>query len=92
MSRRRTGKSYVPISISLPASLIEEVEVELGPKDSRSKWIARAIRSKLDDETISTTIADASTIQLLVVLRNRGLLDEVGFAALKALIDEHSIQ
>lgn len=92
MSRRRTGKTYVPISISLPSSMIEEMEVELGPNDSRSKWIARAIRTKLDGETLSTTIADASTLQLLVVLRNRGLLDEVGFAALRALVDGHSIQ
>jgi len=86
MSRRRTGKTYVPISISLPSSMIEEMEVELGPNDSRSKWVARAIRNQLDSSSIGTTLSEATTTQLLVVLRNRGLLNEIEFSALRSQV------
>jgi len=45
--RNRTGTRYVPITISLKPSMIDEIETVLKPKQSRSKWIAKAIEEKL---------------------------------------------
>ena len=45
--RKRTGKRYVPISISLPMSMVNDIESELDAKQSRSEWIAEAIMNKM---------------------------------------------
>ena len=45
--RKRTGKRYVPISISLPMTMINDIESELDTKQSRSEWIAEAIINKM---------------------------------------------
>lgn len=50
MSRRRTGTRYVPITISLKPSMVDDIEATLGPKQSRSQWIADAIVKKMDDD------------------------------------------
>lgn len=96
MSRRRTGKTYVPISISLPSSLIQEIEIELGAKESRSKWIASAIESKLYDES---TFDEASNSKLVSELAHRSVITKEMRDALyqvcdkiKASTDEHSNQ
>ena len=47
--RKRTGKRYVPISISLPMTMINDIESELDAKQSRSEWIAEAITAKMGD-------------------------------------------
>lgn len=45
--RKRTGKRYVPISISLPMTMVNDIESELDSKQSRSEWIAEAIVNKM---------------------------------------------
>ena len=48
--RKRTGARYVPITISLLPAMVNDVEGELQRKQSRSMWIADAIRKKLDGD------------------------------------------
>lgn len=50
MSRRRTGARHVPITIALKPSLVDEIETELSPNQSRSAWVSAAIQAKLDGE------------------------------------------
>ena len=67
--RRRTGERYVPTTISLKPSMVNDIEAELRPKQSRSQWIADAIATKLAGES---SPADFPTSQLLGVAYNRG--------------------
>lgn len=71
MSRRRTGARYVPITISLEPKLIDTIESKLGPKQSRSAWIAKAILNQLQNDGGDLTVADASSGYLMSVLRRR---------------------
>ena len=71
MSRRRTGKRFVPITISLQPSMIDEVEVELSAKQSRSQWIADAIKAKLQEHELTTGVREASTGFLMSELSRR---------------------
>tara|TARA_Y100000401_G_scaffold67122_1_gene53701 strand:- start:199 stop:474 length:276 start_codon:yes stop_codon:yes gene_type:complete len=57
--RRRTGTRYVPITISLKPAVVDDIETELSPGQSRSKWIAEAIDAKLHGGG-GVTIGDAS--------------------------------
>lgn len=69
MSRRRTGARYVPITISLKPSMIDDIEAKLSPKQSRSQWIADAIGDKLLPEI--HPIDKLTTNRVLSELRNR---------------------
>jgi metal-responsive CopG/Arc/MetJ family transcriptional regulator len=70
MSRRRTGTRYVPITISLKPSMVDDIEAMLGPKQSRSQWVADAIAKKMDHDG-HLPLADHSTGRLLSEIRNR---------------------
>lgn len=69
MSRRRTGSRYVPITISLKPSMVDDIEAVLNAKQSRSEWIAGAIEQKLDGDGL--LIRDASNVQLKLALHAR---------------------
>lgn len=71
MSRRRTGTRYVPITISLKPAMVDDIEAELGPKQSRSQWIADAIKKKLDGDDGIEGVDDWSTGYLLSKLSQR---------------------
>ena len=71
MSRRRTGTRYVPITISLKPSMVDNIEVELGAKQSRSQWIAKAIDQKLSDDDGAVSLPEYSTMRLLSEVRQR---------------------
>ena len=71
MSRRRTGTRYVPITISLKPSMIDEIEVQLGAKQSRSQWIADAINTKLNDDDEYIRLRALPTGRLLSEIRQR---------------------
>ena len=71
MSRRRTGTRYVPITISLKPSMIDAIEVELGAKQSRSQWIADAIKDKLKLDELVVDVDDATTGFLISKLSQR---------------------
>jgi hypothetical protein len=69
MSRRRTGTRYVPITISLTPSMINDIEAKLNAKQSRSQWISSAIEVKLSQTTLTT--AEATLVQLKLALHYR---------------------
>lgn len=48
--RKRTGTRFVPMTISVKPEMINDIENELKPKESRSQWVADAISKKLDGE------------------------------------------
>lgn len=50
MSRRRSSDKAIPISIALPTSLAVRLDQVLSYKQSRSEFIADAIKKKLDDQ------------------------------------------
>ena len=50
MSRRRSSDKTIPISIALPSSLALRLDQVLSYKQSRSAFIADAIKKKLDDQ------------------------------------------
>jgi len=94
--RKRTGKKYVPITISLENQMINELEMELKPKESRSAWIADAIEDKLNGED---SFDDASSSRMVSELFMRSVITKEMRDALyqvcdkiKALTDEHSDQ
>ena len=51
MSRRRSADPTTAISITLPRSLLDQIDQELTPRSSRSRWISLACRKKLDNDT-----------------------------------------
>ena len=71
MSRRRTGTRYVPITISLKPSMVDDIEATLGPKQSRSQWVAKAIQEKLDEDEYNPTVDDVTTGHLISKLSQR---------------------
>jgi len=85
MPRRRVGEYFRPVTISLRPWMIAEIETLLGPKQSRSEWIASAIDAKLDDS--GTKVADATDLQLVVALRNREVINEELYQSLRAWLD-----
>ena len=92
MSRRRTGTRYVPITISLTPSLVNDIEAMLRPKQSRSQWIAGAIRTKLEGDEAGTYVSEATSKQLLFALVNRGVMTYSAAQIFIASTDEHSDQ
>ena len=73
MSRRRSQNPTRAISITLPSTLLEEIDDKLTRTQSRSAYIANAVRAYMDEQTLAT-IAEATNIQLLVALGNRGFM------------------
>jgi len=71
MSRRRTGTRYVPITISLKPAMVDEIEATLGPKQSRSQWIADAITKKMNDEGAWEVVRDGSALQMFHAFKQK---------------------
>lgn len=65
--RKRLGERTQAISITLPRSLIDEIDDELTRKSSRSRWIADACRQRLG----SYPAGDLDTRQLMAMLHAR---------------------
>jgi hypothetical protein len=63
--RPRSTDKAVPISIALPGSLARRLDQELAYKQSRSKWIANAIRNKLDSGIMTDPLDEAKLDDLL---------------------------
>ena len=73
MSRRRSADPTESIRITIPRSIHHGILDILEPSASRSAWIAGACRDKLIG---STSLDDASSKQLAVVLFNRGAITQ----------------
>ena len=66
MPRRRAKDPTTAISITLPRSLLDEIDDKLTRTQSRSAWIASACRSCLDYEQIELPLR-----QLMAMLHAR---------------------
>jgi hypothetical protein len=58
-----------------------EIDERLGPMGSTSAWIARAIKEKLEGNTF--TVGEATNVQLLTALFNRGSISIETYKVLK---------
>lgn len=56
MSRRRSVDPTKAISITLPLSMLQDVDDKLTRTQSRSAWIASAIQSSLDYQEVEIPI------------------------------------
>lgn len=72
MSRRRATDPTKAISITMPLSLLEEIDDHLTRTQSRSAWIADACRVKMGDYPAG----DIDTRQLMAMLHARVVHDE----------------
>ena len=70
MSRARSQDKSIPISVALPGSLVTRLDQELSYQASRSKYVAIAIKNRLD-EVQSSAIEDASSRTLMAALHGR---------------------
>ena len=50
MGRRRVNEKHIPMSLSMPYTLIQRVDKQLSYKASRSKWVQDAIKTKLESQ------------------------------------------
>ena len=71
MSRRRSTDPTKAISITLPLSMLEQIDDELTRTSSRSLWIATACRMRLDNDQA----LGIETRQLLAMLHARATAD-----------------
>jgi len=73
--RKRTGTRYVPITISMLPDMVNDIEGELGRKQSRSEWIADAITKKLAGQGWNL-VDDGDAVQWFVAFK--GAMDRLG--------------
>ncbi len=85
MNRRIKRNRAVPIHITVPPALLDEIDARLSHKMSRSNWIRGACDLKLGNDI--TGIQDLTDIQLVNVLRNRCNYEGPGEAILKSLLE-----
>jgi len=74
MPRRRSKDPTTDIRITIPISVLEGIHQELEPTASRSAWISAACRDKLLDQPKFQSIDDTTSMQLAVLLLNRGAI------------------
>ena len=70
MGRKRSTNKSVPISVSLPGSLVTRLDQELSYQSSRSKYVADAIENRLK-QMENSSVGEASTRQLMAALHSR---------------------
>jgi metal-responsive CopG/Arc/MetJ family transcriptional regulator len=85
MSRKRSTDKSIPISVTLPGSLIKRLDQELSYQASRSKYVSKAIENRLN-EMQSSAVSEASTRQLMAALRARPDISKQLFTILDTLV------
>ena len=75
MSRRRSVDPTKAISITLPQSLLDDIDDQLTRTSSRSLWIATACKNKLQ-ELQTSSISEAHTRVLMAALTSRNDVDD----------------
>ena len=79
MSRRRSPDKAIPISIALPTSLAVRLDQVLSYKQSRSEYIADAIKKKLDEQR-AFSFEDIETEALVRYLLTRDIPSNIDTA------------
>jgi len=85
MNRRIKRNRSLPIHITLPPALLDDIDSMLSHKMSRSKWIRNACDLKLGKDIVE--VSDLSDIQLVNILRNRHNYEGPAEAILKSLLE-----
>jgi len=85
MNRRIKRNRAVPIHITVPPALLDDIDAQLSHKMSRSNWIRGACDLKLGKDV--TEVADLTDIQLVNVLRNRCNYEGAQESILKSLLE-----
>ena len=85
MNRRIKRNRAVPIHITIPPALLDEIDSKLSVKLSRSNWIRGACEMKLDKDV--TEVTDLTDTQMVNILRNRHNYDGPVEAILKSLLE-----
>ena len=70
MSRPRSADPGVPITISIPNSLKMRLDKELSWKQSRSRWVTKAIQNKFEGKE-AFNIGDISNFGLISAFHAR---------------------
>ena len=70
MSRRRSSNPTKAISVTIPESLLKELEHRLSYSQSRSRFISNAIEDKLGGVS-APTVQELTTVQLKSALHQR---------------------
>jgi len=87
MSRPRAIDPSVPLSIAVPQSLKTRLDQELSYTQSRSKWVQKAIKAKLDAyEHEYMIIEELSSERLCAILLNRQVISLGMFETLQKVI------
>lgn len=69
MSRRRSADPTDSIRITIPRSIHERIKQELGHEDSRSAWISKACRMRIQEQRPG--LDSYSTLRIMSELRHR---------------------
>jgi len=85
MGRRRVKQKHIPMSLSMPYALIQEVESKLSYKQSRSKWVQGAIKAKLEDSE-AFDLSNITSIRLAWELHMRQIISKGMFDSIQAVI------
>ena len=91
LSRPRSSNPTRAVSIAIPDRLNDRLRDHLSHGQSRSAFICSAIREKLDGDG-GLSVGDASAIQLLTALFNRGLFNKSMYDTLKFQIEAKKIE
>ena len=73
--KRRTKQRMTAIHVSIPVRLLEDFDETLRFNQSRSAKISTLIQAELNSEERGSTIANASTRQLMAALHSRDDVD-----------------
>ena len=85
MNHKKKRNRAIPIHITMPQTLLDDIDDQMSHKSSRSKWIRGACDLKLGKDV--TEVADLTDIQLVNVLRNRANYEGPAEAILKSLLE-----
>ena len=86
--RPRSSDKSIPISVALPMSLVHRLDMELSIKQSRSKYIAKAIKNRLD-EVSASGVETRTTRQLLATISERKDVDETLLIIINKLLGKN---
>ena len=89
MSRRRSSNPTKAISVTLPGTLLEELDNRLSYSQSRSRFISNAVEEKLQKyDSSSPLVSDSSVRQLMAALVARDETEKVLKTLLLQLLSE----
>ena len=89
MSRRRSANPTKAISVTIPESLLHELDNRLSYSQSRSRFISSAVEEKLQKyDSSSPLVSDSSVRQLMAALVARDETEDVLKKLLLQLLSE----